>query len=544
MTDRAALLELVDGYLEGTLRGDALATLERHLRAEADACRLFWIAVNHEIQLRQHPFSATTTLPAAATQVRPPMSWWRRPRLVLAACAALLLGTVGWGLLHRLGNAAVLARIADVHAPTGDAGRLHHSDQRSEPLRAGLEIRAGERLAVAIGAGLELRLSGEDTVLSLGSRTTLTLHDRAAGVLVRLESGSLNAVVAHQAPSRRLSVATQHATLDVIGTRFAATADATRTSVEVDEGRVRVVDGAAGSLEIGPGQSMVAETGKTLAIARLPDLRWNDRRPLGVMMLCRDQAGWRSNPRGWLGEAKIDVTTPAGLADFHHRLDTVIDHTIANLHEVGAQGVVFWDLEGPGYVGDPRQLADLAPEMAVVADAMFARLRAAGFAVGVVVRTEAADHPASGGLVLRRVDDPVREVQAKIAYAQQRWGATIFPVLGDGGNALTMTTICRRVSAASPGVLLIPTGADADTWRWGAPWYLPTQPAPEVTAESARLTLPNAFAVIAPLETAYLQQNRAALVTMVAAGDVLTFRAWHRSDGTLAVQSIYAEAKP
>jgi hypothetical protein len=182
--------------------------------------------------------------------------------------------------------------------------------------------------------------------------------------------------------------------------------------------------------------------------------------------------------------------------------------------------------------------------MDVIVDRVMARLRAAGFAVGVVVRTEEATATATGAWTLRPQTNPLPDVQAKIAYARNRWGATIFPVLGDGGNAVTMTTLCRRITAASPDVLLIPTGADVDTWRWGAPWNNPAQSPTGITSETARQSISGAFAVIAPLEVAYLKQHHDELVQAVAKGDVMTFRAWTRNAEQPLVKAIYTQAKP
>jgi hypothetical protein len=242
----------------------------------------------------------------------------------------------------------------------------------------------------------------------------------------------------------------------------------------------------------------------------------------------------------------LDTTSPAGLVTFNRLLDERIDRTIVNLRDANAQGLIFWDLEGlefaAGYIGDPRQLARLAPEMEAAADRMFARIRAAGFAIGMTVRCERAERTASGDLQFERLHDPVREIQAKVAYAQQRWGATLFIIIGNGGDALTMSTITRRVNAASPAVLLIPTGADLDTFRWGAPWYNPQQATSPPLAAAAREHFPSAFTIYAPLEANYLLEQRDQLVRAVAAGDVLTFRAWMNNSELKAVQSIYATA--
>ncbi|MBA3935912.1 MAG: hypothetical protein H0X38_00465, partial [Planctomycetes bacterium] len=267
-------------------------------------------------------------------------------------------------------------------------------------------------------------------------------------------------------------------------------------------------------------------------------------RPIGLMMLCAAETGWAHNPRGWFSDPLVDTATPAGVAAFHQRLEVMIDVTIVHLTEMGAQGVVFWDLEGRAttlsYVGDPRQLGRLAPEMDSVADRIFSRLRNAGFSVGVALRAQEAT-AASAGLVLRPVADPARLLQAKIDYAQRRWGATIFPVLGDSGGVLPMATICRRVGAASPGLLLMPSCDGGEAYRWSAPWQdarKPTAPQPA----DARRTLPGAFGAFAEMEPEELARRRDELVQAVTAGDILTFRAWYADPAQPLIRAIYAAA--
>lgn len=556
MSDRDELLVLVDDYLAGSLAGERLATLERRLRTEPDSGRLFWVAVNHEIQLRQHPFSASATVPAAVvTTVEKkgsvaslPMAWWRRPRLALAACAALLLVAVGWVLLREVGgDHAVIAHIAALSAPGGEPGTLRHADQRTEPLRADQPVGADDRIEVAVGASLDLRFVNETTVIGLGSGTKLMMVARPGITRLMLEQGTLTAEVAHQAPGRHLSVITPDVRVEVVGTRFAVSVGDRRSHVEVEEGRIEVAltnQSSGGSIFIGPGGSVIAESGKPLTIDEVPDLRWDDHRPLGVMMLCKELSGWSHNPRGWFNDATIDISTPAGLAALHKRLDAVIDQSIANLREVGAQGLVFWDLEGLefplGYVGDPRQLGTLAPEMDAVADRLMARVRAAGFAVGMAIRIDATERSQLGAaLELKPVSDPARLALAKIAYARQRWGATLFPLLGLGSATMSKATICRRVHEASPGILLIPTAVEGDADRWSAPWIQPDR----LATQTAATRRAGGFSVIAPLEDAYLAEHRDELVRAVAAGDLLTVRAWYRTAGHQLVKDIHAAAK-
>ncbi len=250
------------------------------------------------------------------------------------------------------------------------------------------------------------------------------------------------------------------------------------------------------------------------------------------MMLCTAATGWSGNPRGWFNDAALMATGPAGAAAFSRRCDEVIDQTIGILRAMDAQGVVFWDLEGRehalGYVGDPRQLARMAPEMEAFSDRMFARLRAAGFAVGMAVRTQEVIPGAAGGAParLQAVSDPERQVAAKIEYARTRWGATIFPLLGASDRDLPMAELCRRVLAAEPGILLLPVADDGEAYRWSAPWQDPASPV-LTTPQAARARIPGAFGVFKTLERADLERDRDQLVQAVAAGDILTFRAWY-----------------
>jgi hypothetical protein len=51
------------------------------------------------------------------------------------------------------------------------------------------------------------------------------------------------------------------------------------------------------------------------------------------------------------------------------------------------------------------------------------------------------------------------------------------------------------------------------------------------------------MAVIAPLDDAYMAAHRDELIHAVEAGDVLTLRAWYKTDGHLLVQQIQAAAQ-
>ncbi len=543
MSGQDALLLLVDDHLAGRLDERGRAELERLLAEQPDARRLFWVAVNHEIMLR------SALAGAASAHVEPRASttrtWWRHP---LMAAAALVLITVaaavtGWFTT----TSAPIADIANLTA-VGNPGVVRHADGRQTPLRSGLPIAADDRIELTANTSVDVRWRSEATVITLAGGSAATVTRASESERLRLDHGSLVAEVAHQIAGQRFAIATPEAQVTVIGTRFAVRTGDDRTEVDVEQGRVRVATLAGDKpVEIGAGERAMRIAGQAPVIVPSQRWQWTDRRPIGVMMFSAAQTGWTTNPRGWFNDPNIDVTTPLGLAAFQRRIDAQIDLTITLLREQDAQGVVFWDLEGRehlvGYVGDPRQIARFAPEMNAVINRAFTRLRAAGFTVGVALRAQAAVWEDQGTVLnLRAVNDPAGLLTDKIAYARQRWGATLFPILGQSGNAMGMETICRRVVALHPDILLMPTAADADTYRWCAAWQdtqFPSTPDPV----AARRSVPEAFGAYKALDATLLEQRFDDLVRATIAGDILTFSAWWHDPANAVLARIRAAAR-
>src|SRR5262249_37195061 len=155
------------------------------------------------------------------------------------------------------------------------------------------------------------------------------------------------------------------------------------------------------------------------------------------------------------------------------------------------QGIIIWDLEGQEfkqpftYVGYPNKLPELAPEMDAIGDALMARIKGAGYRVGVTIRPQhfgtGATLPATcvtdptyslwDKFILLSAPDPYRGyvcsapntwevsqangpvtqtsnpdygttlslLQQKVAYAHSRWGATLFYIdsnVWDGGTTI------------------------------------------------------------------------------------------------------------
>lgn len=163
-------------------------------------------------------------------------------------------------------------------------------------------------------------------------------------------------------------------------------------------------------------------------------LNWPDRRPIFRVFfgggLPKDQAVANlKNPDG--------VIAPSVDEKFRDNLFKKIDGVIESARSVDAQGVVLWDLEGGTfphaitYIGDPRLIRLLNPQMDLLADEAVRRLKDAGLRVGITLRPSRVIYDPekmSARHSYTDAGDPFTELDGKIAYAKQRWGVTIFYV--------------------------------------------------------------------------------------------------------------------
>jgi len=183
----------------------------------------------------------------------------------------------------------------------------------------------------------------------------------------------------------------------------------------------------------------VSLTGRALAEEAFD---WPDRRPIGTIFLATSGMNWPKNPRGYFNDPEMDISTEAGRARLRERMMQLADDSIAQVKNVGAQGVIVWDIEGGEmphavtYLGDPRVLPQVAPEMDAIADEFFAKFREAGVATGICIRPSSivfkdpAD-PAKYPWIKGRYGHtdgatPVQNLADKITYAKKRWGCTNF----------------------------------------------------------------------------------------------------------------------
>ena len=264
--------------------------------------------------------------------------------------------------------------------------------------------------------------------------------------------------------------------------------------------------------------------------ARPVHLHWPDRRPIGQLFLASHYHSSPINPRGWFNNPKLNVTGPGGEQRFRKALFAYTDRSIAILKKTGAQGVIVWDLEGEQFphkttfIGDPRLLKRLAPEMAAVATEFFARLKDAGFRVGVTIRPQQIVFGKNGVPRQTFVFNIEKVLLSKIDYARKHWGATLFYVdSNDGFWRPDELWQLRQVAADRPGVLLIPEHHYLPYWSFSAPYIALRKESPLMASRWARKLFPHSFAA---LDINDATKNWAAITAAHLNGDVLLFRAW------------------
>nr|MBA3846242.1 FecR domain-containing protein [Planctomycetota bacterium] len=129
-------------------------------------------------------------------------------------------------------------RIAEVAA--ADAAMLERAGV-SRALRADEAIEHGDVVTVASGSAAIAYPDG--TRIDLGADSSAAFRRDGAGKRIRLDRGFAQASVAKQRAEAPLEIATPHAAIVVLGTRFTLAVVAAGTDLTVDEGHVAFVRG-------------------------------------------------------------------------------------------------------------------------------------------------------------------------------------------------------------------------------------------------------------------------------------------------------------
>lgn len=262
-----------------------------------------------------------------------------------------------------------------------------------------------------------------------------------------------------------------------------------------------------------------------------------DRRPVGRYFMSSFSSPERSyNPRNYNSiTPNLDVL--GNPTQFRSEVLAMADSAITAYASISPkpQAIIVWDIEGQemyhaaSYIGDPRLLPVMAPEMDVIADEVFAKFRNAGYELGITIRpttmpygttlpetcTTAAE--ATNRDTFYKIDAtlfyrgyecsstdswtqmgsraPGHQTNTKtyaellsahldkIAYAKARWGIKWFYVDSNVTNPL----VYRDIMSAHPEVILLPE--NYNSVMWGATsMYEGSQPTPRffATPDAAR----------------------------------------------------------
>ncbi len=251
---------------------------------------------------------------------------------------------------------------------------------------------------------------------------------------------------------------------------------------------------------------------------------------------------------------------------------------LARMKKMDAQGVITWDLEGAEYpnatyIGDPAKVAtddpaqSLAPEMDTILDQYFKIYRDAGYRVGVTIRPQKVilQRDASGHIIHAWQNDDnwygdgdqphdlqafwQHELEAKIRFARQRWGATLFYIDSNGAGGVMSFLVMRNLAAEFPDVLLIPEHSTLGYYGACSPYrQLDMLSADNITPPVVRRTYPGpdghspCFSVINPT-AAGITRCWPQLVEELRDGDILFFHAWYDAPELPAIRQAYAAAR-
>lgn len=274
---------------------------------------------------------------------------------------------------------------------------------------------------------------------------------------------------------------------------------------------------------------------------------WTDRRPIGALFLSsygRSKVA-DHNARNWtFTQDGKDQSKAAFKSEFRTRLMAYADRSISILKEMGAQGAIVWDLEGQefehplSYIGDPEQLAWLAPEMNDFADEFFKKYRNAGLKIGVCIRPDSIiARPAKNSIARISVKNPAATLIRKIQYCKRRWGTTLFYIdsnFDSAGNAMS-SAILEEVLLKCPDVLLIPELQNFDYYRYSAP-YEHLRGGTNGMNEIVKYLYPSSFMVLNVAEGLPKNVPEHKLVEKIKAiyrdGNIVLFRAWYNDSPT------------
>jgi hypothetical protein len=274
---------------------------------------------------------------------------------------------------------------------------------------------------------------------------------------------------------------------------------------------------------------------------------WANHGPIGQCFVC---GGTRTPGNLWgygFNHKIYDLATEPGLAQLRSDLLALADRCIVNLQGVKGQGIIVWDFDGvqpgwPGYIGDPPGIPTFSAPILPIADAFFQKFHEARLAVGVCIRADLlviADGKPHVQRYYQTLEEAIADLDAKITFAVQRWGATLFYIDSYGNGPVTQSPVYtsyvfEALLKKHPGLLLIPEGGGTlipptgtiNEFNASAPFNVLGLHFPG-TPSAVLAVYPRAFSVInisdGDMETYYDE-----LVKSFTRGDIPLFRCWFR----------------
>lgn len=165
-----------------------------------------------------------------------------------------------------------------------------------------------------------------------------------------------------------------------------------------------------------------------------PLLEWKDHRPVLRLFF----GGGLPKEQALANLQNPDQIQPPPVDEkFRTNLLNRMKSTVEAARVIDAQAVILWDLEGGTfphavtYIGDPRLIRVLNPQMDLVIDEAVKILRDGGLRVGMTLRPSRvvySEEKKTAAHSHTDAKDPYLELEAKVEYAQKRWSCTVFYV--------------------------------------------------------------------------------------------------------------------
>jgi len=235
--------ELCQRYFLGVISEDEMGALDAALKSDANLRARFSAAARLDTNLRDAASSfeesEVEVVSSSSFAIR---AWW-------GGMAALVV--VAFLISQLFREPAVedpREPIAQIVELNGAVTWIADGEQTEGVLETGNELTGGTLEVSSLDSWVELVFDDGSGVWISGP-AVVTISDGEAGKLIRLREGDLSLDVRPQPEGRPMRVITPSAEAVVLGTQFNVSANATSTSLIVNEGKVQVTRLADGSVE-------------------------------------------------------------------------------------------------------------------------------------------------------------------------------------------------------------------------------------------------------------------------------------------------------